>query len=168
MRATKSPPRSGILGFVVAASIACLATSAPASDSAAVPATVGKPFKVSDAVTTYCAMQPPLMMCQMFAPQLAEFLAESRDAAWAAPMEKLIVKSMRVGGKQWTEIRALECRRTLCALEYAVPVDDLNHNVDGDADLDRLMEPEGGVMAPELPSGMGAGKMVSVLIWRKR
>jgi len=36
------------------------------------------------------------------------------------------------------------------------------------AGLDRAMEPVGGVVAPELPSGSSKGAWVSVLIWRKR
>jgi hypothetical protein len=132
-------------------------------------AVIGKTFRISDAVSAYCAMKPVVMMCEAFAPQLAEFLAEPRDAEWAAPVERLIAKSMLVDGRRWAEIRALECRRTRCALEYAVSTEDLGRNVDGDAELDRLMEPIGGVMAPELTSGSAKGGMwVSVLIWRKR
>ena len=82
-------------------------------------------------------------------------------------METLIEKSMRVEGKAWIEIRALECRRTLCALEYAVPVGDLSRDVDGSEELDRLVEAVGGVVIPELPSGTGQGKIVTVLLWRK-
>jgi hypothetical protein len=119
-------------------------------------------------VTQYCATKPIPTMCEVIEPLLAEFLAESRDAKWAAPMETRIAKSMLVDGKPWVEIRALECRRMRCALEYAVSVDDLDHDVDGDAELDRLMEPVGGIMAPEPPSASAKGKLISVLIWRRR
>ena len=129
---------------------------------------IGKPFRVSESVKSYCAMQPPVMMCVAFGPQLAEFMREEREASWAVPAEMLIEKSMRVGGQRRVEIRALECRHTLCALEYAVPVDDLDHDADGSEELERLMEPVGGVVVPELPTGSGKGKFVSVLFWRKR
>ena len=129
---------------------------------------VGKPFRISESVKSYCAMKPPAMMCAMFEPLLAEFMGEKREAPWAATMEMLIEKSMRVDGRRWVEIRGLECRRTLCALEYAVPVDDMDHDVDGSEELERLMDSAGGVVAPELPAGPGNGKFVSVLIWRKR
>lgn len=66
---------------------------------------------------------------------------------------------MLADGKPWIKIRALE---------YAVDIDDQGRNVDGDQDLDRQMEMFGGVMAPEQPSASGKGKIVSVLIWRKR
>lgn len=128
---------------------------------------VGKPFRVSDSVATYCSEGRSLAMCEAFKPLLAEFFAETRDAAWAGTIEPLIEKSMLVQGKPRAEIRALECRRTMCALEYAVFVDDLDHGVDGSEQLSRLMEPLGGVMAPELPGADGRGKIVSVLIWRK-
>lgn len=132
------------------------------------PAVIGKPFRVSASVTSYCAMQPRLMMCEAFEPQLAEFLAETRDARWAAPVERLIARSMLVNGRPWAQIRALECRSTRCALEYAVAVDDLGRDVDGDEELDKLMEPVGGVaLVPELPAGPGKGVFVNVLIWRK-
>jgi len=127
----------------------------------------GKPFEVSRSVTEYCALRPPALMCTVFKPQLAEFLAETRDAKWAAPIEALIEKSMLEKGKSWMEIRALECRRTLCALEYAVNANDTAHDVDGSPELDRLMEPIGGVVAPEVSLASG-GRIVSVLIWRKR
>ena len=65
---------------------------------------------------------------------------------------------MLVNGRPWAEIRALECRRTYCALEYAVDIDDLDHDVDGNEELEKLMEPVAGVMAPELPSNRGKEK----------
>lgn len=128
---------------------------------------IGKPFRVSASVTEYCSMKPTIMMCESFRPALDEFLAEARDARWAPPVERLIFESMLVKGKPWAEIRALECRRTICALEYAVSIDDLDHSVDGSEKLETLMQPITGVIAPELPSNRGKGKMVSILIWRK-
>ena len=148
-----------VLGFLVGQ--AAYASEAKVS-------AIGKPFRVSHSVVRYCAQKPIVTMCEVFEPQMAEFLAESRDAKWAAPMETRIAKSMLVDGKPWAEIRALECRRTRCALEYAVSIDDLDHDVDGDAELDRLMDPAGGVVVPEPPSDSGKGKMISVLIWRRR
>jgi len=130
--------------------------------------TASKPFRVSDSVTEYCAMKPTVMMCEEFAPRLAEFLAESRDAEWAAPLERLIAKSMPANGQPRFEIRALECRRTRCAFEYAVAADDLGQTWAGYTELDRHLELIGGVTAPELPSGSGNGMWVSVMIWRKR
>jgi hypothetical protein len=108
------------------------------------------------------------MMCDQALPLLAALRAETRDPQWAAPMEALIAKSMQVGGRQWVQIRALECRRTRCALEYAVDVKDLDHDVDGDQELERLMEPVGGIVAPEVSLLLGKGMMVSVLVWSKR
>jgi hypothetical protein len=129
---------------------------------------IGKPFRISKSVDQYCAVKPIVTMCEEFRPLLADFLAESRDAEWASSVEALIAKSMEMNGKPWVQIRALECRHTLCALEYAVSSDDLGRIADGDTQLDRLMEPIGGVMAPELASRSGKGTMVSVLIWRRR
>lgn len=149
-----------VLGFASALPAACAA-----SDHAAV---IGKPFKISKSVMQFCEIRPQPMMCEMAWPLHAAFLSETRDAQWAAPMEALIEKSMRVGGKQWVQIRALECRRTRCALEYAVYGDDLDHDADGDEDLERLLEPVGGIMAPELGEGLAKGMIVSVLFWTKR
>lgn len=115
-----------------------------------------------------CAMAPKIMMCEQAMPLLAAMQAETRDPQWAAPMEALIAKSMRVGGKGWAQIRALECRSTHCALEYAVYLDDLDHNADGSEELERLMEPLGGIVAPEMPQGLGKPMMVSVLVWKRR
>ena len=52
-----------------------------------------------------------------------------------------------------------------CALEYAVYLDDLDHDVDGSEELERLMEPLGGIVAPEVPQGWEA-RLVSVLVWK--
>jgi len=159
-----------IPAIVAGATLACLsALNSTAGESTSNQSSaIGKPFRVSNSVAQFCAMKPVQMMCEAFEPLLAEFLAESRDAQWAAPVEKLIAKAMLVNGQPRVEIRALECRRMLCALEYAVSIDDLNHNSDGDVELDRLMEPTGGVTAPEPTPGSGNGKIVSVLIWRRR
>jgi hypothetical protein len=158
-------PIASIMTAAILTSLsACDSTAGSAQDQASV---IGKPFRLSDSVVRYCATQPKIMMCEVFEPQLAEFLAEPRDAKWAAPIEALIAKSMLADGKPWVEIRALECRRARCALEYAVSVEDLAHDADGNAELDRLMEPMSGVVVPEPASGMGEGKMVSVLIWAR-
>jgi hypothetical protein len=93
--------------------------------------------------------------------------AEPRDPKWAVPMEALIEKFMRLDGKQWVQIRALECRSTYCALEDAVYVDDLDHEVDGSEELERLMDPITGIMVPEMNTASGKPMMVSVLIWRR-
>jgi len=153
----------------VAAAISIAATVAPtlAEPGPKPSAAIGKPFQLSPAITEFCAVKPPAMMCEAFEPQLKEFLAETRDPQWAAQVEPLIAKSMLVKGRSWAEIRSLECRRTRCALEYAVSTDDLNHDADGNQELDRLMEPTGGVVVPEVSPG-GGGKIVSVLLWRKR
>jgi len=47
-------------------------------------------------------------------------------------------------------------------------VNDLDHDVDGDQELERLMEPVGGIVAPEVSLVLGKGMMVSVLFWSKR
>ncbi len=157
---------AAVAGAVLAGLLATVSSAAETQNE--LPGTIGKPFRVSASVTEYCSMKPPLMMCELYAPVLAEFFAETRDARWAPPVEILIFKSMLVKGLPRSEIRALECRRTYCALEYAVEVDDMEHNIDGNDELDKLMEPVTGVMAPELPTNRRRGKIVSVLIWRKR
>lgn len=128
----------------------------------------GKPFRVSESVKKYCAADPKIMMCAQAMPLLAAMLEEPRDPQWAARVEALIEKSMRVGGKQWIQIRALECRSIHCALEYAVYVNDLDHDVDGSEELERLMDPLTGIVIPEMNSASGKPMMVSVLVWQKR
>ena len=44
----------------------------------------------------------------------------------------------------------------------------MDHDADGSEELERLLEPVGGVVVPELPKGPAKGKFVSVLFWRKR
>jgi hypothetical protein len=132
-------------------------------------AVIGQPFRISKSIKEFCDAAPRPPMCEQAMALLAAMQSEPRDPRWAASMEALVAKSMRVGGKDWVQIRALECRSTRCALEYAVYVDDLDHDVDGDEDLERLMEPVGGMMAPEVSQGgSGRGLIVSVLFWTKR
>ena len=133
-----------------------------------IPPVSGRPFQISESVKQFCTNEPKPMMCEQAMPLLAAMRVEPRDDRWAARIEALIAKFMRVDGKDWVQIRALECRSAHCALEYAVFADDLKHDADGDAELERLMEMVGGIVAPELEPGSSRGMMVSVLIWKKR
>jgi hypothetical protein len=63
-------------------------------------AVVWRPFRISASVKEYCEARPPPMMCEQSMLLLAAMLSEARDPRWAAPMEALIAKSMRVGGKE--------------------------------------------------------------------
>jgi hypothetical protein len=128
---------------------------------------IGKPFELSPSVRDYCKAMPSLAMCQAFSPLLAQFLAEKRDARWAAPIEARIENFMRVGGQPKVEIRSLECRSSHCALEYAVRIDGMDFDVDGDPELEKLVESMGGVMAPEVGATPAGHRMVSVMIWKK-
>lgn len=147
---------------------AVLAFAGLGASLAANQSVIGKPFRVSDSVSRYCEAGPKIAMCAQAMPLLASMRTEPRDPQWAAPMEALIAKSMRVGGKDWVQIRALECRSTRCALEYAVYVNDLDHDVDGSEELERLMDPQGGIVIPEMSPGSGKPMMVTVLVWQKR
>jgi hypothetical protein len=155
------------LGLASAVLIWSFGAGAAAGEPANQSGVIGKPFRISDSVKEYCDIRPRPMMCDQALPLLAALRAETRDPRWAAPMEALIAKSMQVGGRQWVQIRSLECRSTRCALEYAVYVNDLDHDVDGNQELERLMEPVGGIVAPEVSLIQGKGMMVSVLIWSK-
>jgi hypothetical protein len=157
----------GIAGVGIAL-VAFLAPPSTAGEPPDQRAVVGQPFRPSKSVLEYCGMKPPPMMCTQALPLLASMSSEARDAAWAARMEALIEKFTRVDGRKWVGIRALECRSTLCALEYAVDVGDLDHEFDGNAELERLMDPIGGIVAPELGPDRRGGRMVSIMIWKKR
>jgi hypothetical protein len=154
------------LGLAMAVAGAVAGTGADEAPNQS--AVIGRPFQISKSVQEYCGMPVKPMMCEQAMPLLAAMRSEPRDPRWAAPMEARIARSMRVGGKDWVQIRALECRSTRCALEYAVYVDDMDHDVDGDKELERLMEPVGGIVAPEVIKGSNRGAMVSVLFWTKR
>ena len=53
---------------------------------------IGQPFRLSESVSSFCS-EGTLTMCEAFKPRLAEFLAETRDAAWAREVEPLIARS---------------------------------------------------------------------------
>jgi hypothetical protein len=81
---------------------------------------VGRTFPLSPSARRECASPPALpCSCETAMRELAEFAEESRNQTWATRTEG----SLRVGlasGSTAVTVRALECRRSLCAIETAV------------------------------------------------
>jgi hypothetical protein len=108
----------------------------------------------------------PAAFCRDLQGFLAELSAESRDEEWAAAMESRIEKSLRVKGRAVGEIRSLECRRTLCAVEFVMDPERVAP-ADGDAELELALEPRTGGLAYEAGAS-GRHLLVAVMCWEKR
>jgi hypothetical protein len=126
------------------------------------------PFHLSASVVDSCRPPGiPAAYCAGLQRFLAELSAEPRDAEWASAMESRIEKSLLVKGRRAGEIRSLECRRTLCAVEYVVDPEHVEQ-ADGDAALELEMEPRTGGLAYESGGASGRHHVVTVMCWQKR
>ena len=111
----------------------------------------------------------PAAFCQPLAAAISELRAETRDDAWAAGMEQRIDEMFRSDGKYWAEIRSLDCRQTLCAVEYA-------QDVNGGPTLNEMafvrllqwLEPTTGGMGYEVSPASSQYKVVVVMVWKKK
>lgn len=77
---------------------------------------VGRPFPVSASVAAGCKVYT----CPEMDEVLARFAQEPRDSAWAAQMEAKLQDYVESQPGQY-QIRAIECRTTLCFIEVASP-----------------------------------------------
>ena len=109
----------------------------------------------------------PAAFCRDLQGFLAELSADSRDAEWATQMESRIEKSLQVLGRAVGEIRSLECRSSLCAVEFVVDPEHVEQ-ADGDSALELAMEPRTGGLAYESGGASGRHRLVTVMCWQKR
>lgn len=128
---------------------------------------------MASAITTQCHPPEgnghPAAFCEPLNAAVAALRAESRDDAWADEMEKHIGETFLADGKYWAEIRSLECRQTLCAVEYA-------QNVNGGPAVNELafvrvlqwLEPITGGMGFEQSSTSSQWNVIMVMIWKKK
>jgi len=79
---------------------------------------VGLPFERSPSVVNSCD-HVRNDLCKQLDRFLERMSAEPRDPDWAPRMEQFIVRSLAVEEEGALRIRALECRKTRCALEVA-------------------------------------------------
>jgi len=81
----------------------------------------GQPFPLSQSVKHECAPQPIRnYMCERLMSELAKFSAEPRDQAWAGRTEDGLRSSIERESPE-VVVRALECRKSLCAIETVTP-----------------------------------------------
>jgi hypothetical protein len=128
------------------------------------------PFTLGPAVRAQCEGEGiPAAYCQPLNEAITQMLAESRDKDWADEMEQRIAEAMHLDGKHWAEIRSLECRRTLCALEYAARIDAAPaENTEGFDELLQSLESVSGGIGYELPKADGEARVVGVMVWKRK
>lgn len=128
-----------------------------------------RPFALGPAIQSQCETEGvAAAFCQPLKEVIAQMLVESRDEAWADNMEQRIEEALQVDGKRWAEIRSLECRRTLCALEYAVSTG-TPAGVNAEA-FDKLLlslEPISGGTGFEMPKAGDKARVVGVMVWKR-
>ena len=128
-----------------------------------------RPFEVGSAVRQMCEGPGiPAAFCPGLNSFVAALRAESRDASWADAMESRIENYLRAMSGKQVDIRSLECKSTLCAVEYATtfPTGE-EPDVDAEALLGPL-EPESGGIGYELPVKDQPPKVVAVIGFRRR
>jgi hypothetical protein len=128
----------------------------------------GGPVQIPPEIRAQCEPPNSALACEDVQEFLDAMNAESRDNAWAKAMEARIRKAMRVKGKDFVEIRELQCRRARCVLVYSHPQKDVDPRFDGDEALDKLMDTRTGAVGNETAAGGGSPKAVSLLAWQKR
>jgi hypothetical protein len=146
--------RHALIALVLASAPVCLSHAAQAA------------LKIPPAITTMCATPPnSALVCKDLQEFLDAFNAETRTDAWAKDMEARIREAMLAGGKKLREIRTLQCRSARCVLVYGVAAQDAEKEVDGNLELDRLMDLRTGAVGPE---GADGSTVVGMLAWQKR
>ena len=108
---------------------------------------VAGPFTLSKSLADYCR-ETNWIACQQMNQFLAQLRAEPRDEKWATSREDLLKRKFLAAGRKDLEIRALECRRSLCAIEYSLRID-IHTELDFGG-LDGVLEPVTGAFAPEV------------------
>lgn len=88
----------------------------------AVPPTEAFPFRISASVEERCRTRPAPTAdsCKAMTKSLQEFAREKRDVEWAEQTEARI-RNVVFERQDGTEIRALECKHTMCAIETESP-----------------------------------------------
>jgi hypothetical protein len=164
------PPASPTADVSPQAAASASAANAPVSSD--VPPTqriagsaAAPPFEVSASVHEFCG-NTEWLACREVEAFLDEMAAEPRDAAWASDMESRIASAVTMGLQGHARIRALECRRARCAMEYAMPAEFADLQFEGDLSFGNALVPNTGVFLPELDSATGTF-IVTVLTWRK-
>jgi hypothetical protein len=130
-------------------------------------------FELGSAITNQCEPTEgngyPAAYCEPLNAAVAALRVEHRDEAWAGEMEKHIDEMFRADGRYWAEIRSLECRQTLCAVEYAQDLDaGPTLNEMAFVRLLQWLEPTTGGMGFEMSPASSRHKVISVMVWRKK
>jgi hypothetical protein len=143
--ASRSNPRTGI--SMKPGASASVATDGP-DDTWVAP----RSFHMSLSALDYCE-RTGWQVCREVEAFTAQMAQEPRDDAWAAGMENEIARAVAVAHPS-AHVRALECRRRRCALEYAVPADSPDA-VFGDLDLAGRLDTIARASLPERDPGQG-------------
>jgi hypothetical protein len=77
---------------------------------------IGRQFPLSSSIAATCKRDPDL--CKEAHEWLAQMAQEPRDQQWAPRAEESLRETILAEGDKYS-IRALECRRTVCAIEVA-------------------------------------------------
>jgi len=159
--ASEPPPRPLPLTFAATSR----EVKRPPSDEFLLPSIVGVPFAMSHSVIDTCRRLP--WTCTEVDVFLERMRAEVRSEPWAQDLELRIARATLTRANGRYRIRALECRRSRCAIEVAseVALYDFNEIFEADPEFDDLMWPRDAAFANELDPATGIATLVSVQTW---
>jgi hypothetical protein len=130
-------------------------------------AVVGREFPISDSVRASCIRNREGTACEDETIDMLERMAkEPRDLLWAPQTERRLSDLIRSRTEE-VEIRAVECRTSICAIEVASTFGPYLAGLDADALLSRNLREWGGMHAHEPVIG-GARTTITVLVYERR
>jgi hypothetical protein len=134
----------------------------PNHSSAAMTSAAEVPFDFPDSVHEFCA-RAESEACRQVEAFVDEMAMEPRAGEWAADMESRIRSTIDTELQGHAQIRALQCRRSRCAVVYAMPEAVGSRELAGDLTFGGALVQNAGVSVSEANS---TGDVVSVLTWR--
>jgi hypothetical protein len=155
----------GVLTFVaqigpVFAALPSDSTHLASNDASVDESVIGRPFPVSDSVRTACREVLP-DKCDAENALLRKFAEEPRDTVWATDLESKLREyvSTRYPG---FSVRALECRKTICAGEVtAVAGEHFDRTLGNDQPVSTLLMGQMGINGYESDA---AGRRTAVML----
>jgi hypothetical protein len=106
-------------------------------------------FELSASLRNFCS-QDQILMCEQTNSFLAAMANEARDDTWANDTETHLRRAFEAAGQGKVELRALQCRSTRCALEYAVDGQAIDAGFEMNPDFPASIEPATGAFTYEL------------------
>lgn len=120
-------------------------------------------FQLSATLRNFCS-QDQILMCQQTNAFVAAMAEAARDDTWASDTEVQLRRAFEDAGQGKVEVRALQCRSTRCALEYAIDMKAIQAGFEMNPEFPASIEPATGAFTYEL----GPQKVVAAKCFMRR